>query len=307
MTKPAASQDNKSLESSAVQGPALMHAGLRPLRVSSVARLLHTSDRRRRLLALVTAYFDESGAEDRPVFAVAAFLSSERKWKRFDEEWRKELRRRRVSIFHMTDFESRWGEFKDKDWSNDDRTAFIAQLAHIIKNTIIIGVGHAVLLQDFRCVFCPDASGEELLRRAYVFLFHSCLDDFVTHLVPHLPPWDRRIACICEEREGVEGATVEKFQETRRRVPAWGEIFNITPTFASKEAFRPLQSADILAYEGYKHVTNQFLGDQALRPVRKLFTSLDKSRRLWMGYYTGPQLENVRRRLADGGQLWRVE
>lgn len=274
--------------------------------MASVAKLLHAKGCRRRMLAVVTAFFDESGAEDKPVFSVAGFVSSEKRWDRFDYHWEKELRKRDVSVFHMTDFENREGEFKDKDWTNQNRIEFIGQLAHIIKNTIIVGVGHAVLLDDFRTVFCPEVSSRETLKRAYVFLFHSCLDDLLIHLVPHLSRREH-IACICEERAGVEGATVEKFEETGRRAPEWKRVFQVTPLFAPKHAFRPLQSADILAYEGYKHVTNQFLTDEALRPARKLFTSLDRSKRLFMGYYNEARLQNVRRRLTEGGQLWRIE
>src|SRR2546422_412165 len=118
----------------------------RALPVAFTTRLLHAVESRLKALAVTTAYFDESGDHDKPVFSVAGFLSSDKRWRRFDQEWKKELRRRDVETLHMTDFETRHGEFKDKTWSNDERTAFIAQLAHIIKNTIMIGVGHAVLV-----------------------------------------------------------------------------------------------------------------------------------------------------------------
>lgn len=258
-----------------------------------MARLLHPPSSRKRMLAVVIGYFDESGAEDKPVFSVAGFVAGAGRWSRFEHHWNKELDRYDVDAFHMTDFECREGEFRDKDWTNEERTEFIRQLAHHIKNTVAVGVGYSVIVDDFRAVFCPQATPREVVKWAYVVLFTACLTQLVKVMVP--PLRGQRIGLVCEEREGVEGVTVDHVQRLKRGLRDWEKAFEGTPVFVPKGRFRPLEAADILAYEGYKHVTNQFLQDEALRPVRKMFTSLERTQRLFMGYFKRHQLEESRR------------
>jgi hypothetical protein len=62
----------------------------------------------------VTAYFDASGLpDDGSVLVVSGFVSSARRWARFDSEWSKILQDSGIRIFHMKEFAHSTGEFKN--------------------------------------------------------------------------------------------------------------------------------------------------------------------------------------------------
>ena len=105
--------------------------------VRQIARVAHPVSSRDKYLAMFIAYFDESGKErDHRAVALGAVIAPEKKWLEFEKKWNKVLRRHKVEVFHMTDFETRNGEFKNKSWSDDKRLSFITDLAAIVKNTI---------------------------------------------------------------------------------------------------------------------------------------------------------------------------
>jgi hypothetical protein len=43
-------------------------------------------------LAVLIAYFDESGSKDTPLVTMAGYLADERRWKRFERQWAKVLK-----------------------------------------------------------------------------------------------------------------------------------------------------------------------------------------------------------------------
>ncbi len=51
-----------------------------------------------------TAYFDASGKKDQPVMTVCGLVSTVKRWKAFDAEWRSLLSAHSIDCFHMTDF-----------------------------------------------------------------------------------------------------------------------------------------------------------------------------------------------------------
>jgi hypothetical protein len=50
-----------------------------------------------------------------------------------------------------------------------------------------------------------------------------------------------------------------------------------------KYAFRALPAADMMAYESFKYVTNAEFNEWQ-RPIRRLFTALNRTKRLAVGY-----------------------
>ena len=118
-------------------------------------------------------------------------------------------------------------------------------------------------------IMCPpDAQMHHVKRFAYGMLLTACLNDII--FMFHPPP-DEPVSVICEECAGVEGFAVEMFDSFKRRNNLEGRLGDIR--FMQKAAFRGLQAADILTYEGFKHITNTVVRAEQ-RPVRKLFTAL---------------------------------
>jgi hypothetical protein len=95
------------------------------------------------------AYFDESGhPADSSLLTVAALVAPEKAWTAFEGKWRRILRRYHVTVFHMTDYENRQGEFAG--WNIDKRIAFVSDFAAIIKNAIIYGVADSMPMPSWK-------------------------------------------------------------------------------------------------------------------------------------------------------------
>src|SRR5262245_1995850 len=83
--------------------------------------------RSRREVVMLVAYFDESGTHSGSlVTAVAGYVSTAPRWKRFAREWTEALGKANVDCFHMSEYESRKGVFAD--WSDKKRVAVIKRL-----------------------------------------------------------------------------------------------------------------------------------------------------------------------------------
>jgi len=63
------------------------------------------------------SYFDGSGDGNKPVQAVSGFVSTVKKWARFETEWNAILKANGISALHTTDYVSNAGEFTD--WRGD--------------------------------------------------------------------------------------------------------------------------------------------------------------------------------------------
>jgi len=233
----------------------------------------------------VIAYLDESGAHGGPddVFTVGGWVAREKRWARIESAWNARLGSR---VFHMTDFQSRRGDFAT--WPKEkQRIPLIAALADGIQGNEAFGTAHSVHLAPFKAIMCPpDVQMHHVKRFAYGMLLYGCLKDIIFMFDP---PSDEQVSVVCEECEGVEGFAATMFDDFKRQPSVDGRLGGLT--FMPKAAFRGLQAADMLAYEAFKHFTNTVVKAEQ-RPVRKLFTALKAKKRLAIAHTVE---ENIRR------------
>ena len=84
--------------------------------VSVCARLLHGALNVEKAMALLQAFFDESGTDGKsPVVAIAGYVGTEDDWVKVESNWLEALRRYGVRVFHMTHFMAQRGEFSLMD------------------------------------------------------------------------------------------------------------------------------------------------------------------------------------------------
>jgi hypothetical protein len=105
-------------------------------------------------MAMFTAYFDASGHPvDGKVLTVAGFVSTVKKWARFEGEWNAILDSEGIKIFHMTDFVASHGEFS-KGWKGqtDRRRLFIERLAACLKKNVNKSFRTTLLLDGYYAV-----------------------------------------------------------------------------------------------------------------------------------------------------------
>jgi hypothetical protein len=104
-------------------------------------------------IVMFTAYFDAAGKAHRPgMISIAGFVSDAKKWAQFEIEWGKILARESIALFHMADFVSSQGEFKEWKGQPDRRKKFIADLLACAKRYTNKAFGGAIVLRDYRRV-----------------------------------------------------------------------------------------------------------------------------------------------------------
>lgn len=219
------------------------------------------------------AFLDESGhPEDSSVVTVAAVVSDEQGWHTFEEQWAHTLQQYEIATFHMTDYESRRGEFSQ--WGRHEKKArhCITALSSIFSETMRFACVYSVSMADWQAVMQGKFEDRRLEKVGpWLPLFLTCLESiYTTPLIPN----DQHIACWFEENNLLKAPAREHFKEW---VPAEGFQDRLQSlTFSQKAAHLGFQAADMLAYEGRKHHLNQYV-QGLVRDERKLHKVLLRS------------------------------
>ncbi|MCM3873435.1 MAG: hypothetical protein ND895_22360 [Pyrinomonadaceae bacterium] len=231
------------------------------------------------LVVMLEAYFDESGTHgDRSdAVSVGGFLASREQWEAFSLEWKALLERESIKVFHRVDLECFQKEFKrENGWDEARRDRVVNEAQTIIGKHVQIGFVHSVIKSHYDEVITDDSVRRRLGRHYYTFCAQACM---------------RKIAVWAAFSSHNEA--ISYFFEDGAR--GSGELYQlmsrITKRKAVKAVFRyrglsffpkydetvdgvlfpgvvQLQSADLLAYEGFKLMENRFTGS-VRRPIRK--------------------------------------
>ena len=218
-----------------------------------------------RVLAMFSVYFDESGTNaDSPVVVVAGWISTDIQWERFSHEWEEVLRGAELTppVFHMTDFESRHGPYRD--WSEDKGLRILQRLQGLLRRRARQPIIAAVVKADY---VQAQAAGRTPTLSPYGFAVMECIKlvgkwadsshhhEPIAYFFEHGAP-NRGYVVAAMER-------VEVVPEFRRRF-RYGSWW-----FGFKDQILPLQAADFLAYEIYKESISGLLPTPRLRPMRR--------------------------------------
>jgi hypothetical protein len=257
-----------------------------------LARIAHPVSSRKKYLAVFIAYFDESGDPSQTgAFTLGGLVAKAWRWDAFEGKWSRILRRFNLPMFHMSEFESRQGIYASL--SNPERIELVATLAGIIKGTIEFGFSHSLVVKDWKKVIEPTiVNSYEQPRGHYIFLLQSCMEEIVRFI--SLPAGER-VACIFDRNGFMAGSAIKHFDDLVAR-QSWEGVFD-TITFGDKTRLIPLQAADMVAYEGYKHTVNQEV-ERSNRPERELFKNLLAARNIHVGWYGERNLQEFLRKVA---------
>jgi hypothetical protein len=272
------------------------HRGIRRGKELSIdAGALHPRTSRLRYIAVLRfrLYLDESGSQtDGPVFVVAGWISSEKKWRQFERAWQRALDDAGMKEFHATDFFSRRGKYKD--WSCEKHVQFSRRFTAIAETYTSAGVGRGVDLSAYRDLVLPEplfrvgTPHERFASR--LFCTRTCLEWIAEMMRPIIMPQGEQIAVIFEGGPGV-GETIEWCEYLRRHF-SWASLYS---SFTSgPKVFLPLQAADLLAHETWRCIKEHL--SPTGRPLRKSFQRLIKSKNVSINVGT-------RKRFIDGINL----
>lgn len=229
------------------------------------------------------AYFDESGThKGSPAIVIAGYLSSDKRWSKFQVRWKEILNEAEIEFFHMADYESRQGPYKN--WTDAKRIKVITQIIGAIKKRTEVGISTAIIRADYE-------KAKEKIGYPVVSAYSFCVFKALFHVemwadeFKHTEP----IAYVFEQGAGYQRELddmrrwIESNEEIKKRL-RWGSF-----TTADKRLLNPLQAADIHAFETYKEMDNFIVLQQEVRGLRKSMIELIKGERY---YGTFCSLEN---------------
>ncbi|HEX8274814.1 MAG TPA: hypothetical protein VF615_19430 [Longimicrobiaceae bacterium] len=207
-------------------------------------------------------YFDESGTHaGSPAIAVAGYISTVEQWSEFTVEWKEALDEFGMpdsAAFHMTDFVNRRKHFKG--WTEEERRGRLARLIQIINRHVIASIAIVIPGAAYAAVMSDKA--KRITGGAYGLAATACFMDAAALLEPTFPTV--RIAYAFESGAKGIGQIMKVFQENFNDPVQRAKLKLGGLTLAGKEV-APLQAADILAYEMFKHLPRQ-LGVESRRP-----------------------------------------
>jgi hypothetical protein len=221
-----------------------------------------------RIVYAVDFYFDESGIHaGSPAFVLAGYLATTSQWLAFEERWCSALTEFGVDCFHMHDLEQRTDRFKG--WSPETAIALQGKLIEIINHTVMIGICCGVSVADYQAatpaILHPD------IRFAYLLCFYECLLGIQHYM--EAKEHNEPVKFIFDQNEYC-GMLATVYHRLRKDLgsPAWmGGL-----SCEDRRIFIPLQAADLLAYEMFKHLTHRSV--EPWRKMRKSLGALNTSR-----------------------------
>jgi hypothetical protein len=217
-------------------------------------------------MAKLTVYCDDSGTDNNRVAVVAGYVGKVAQWDLFNKEWKKVLKAFRVKQMHRADLESLYGEFsRARGWNERRRKQFLIKLHRIIKRRTVFPIGSAIIKADFESVIPDDFKRK--FGGVYGWGAHECIAMLRVWCEKSCRQHTEPINWIFEagtKGHGQVGKMLEELYRDQKERVKWriGDW-----SFNGKEDV-PLQSADVLAYELFKHAENQVVDDGRKRGVR---------------------------------------
>lgn len=202
------------------------------------------------LHAMIFTYLDDSADKRREkYFAAGGLIGGEDQWATFDIRWLDETRELKEP-FRSTDCETQHGQFEN--WPKPKCDGLMKALVGLIRWYHLSAFASIVPIADYRAVF-PDAAEFDPYYLA------------VTHTIVNMGTIGERAQQSVKlwfERGPTSGRTLEIYQDLCN-VRTWSAAWRLSNINFGSKQLCPLQAADLVAREAFKHMDN--LG---VRPTR---------------------------------------
>ena len=202
------------------------------------------------------AYLDESGThQGSPICVMSGYMSRVENWCKFQPHWQEALRKKHVKVFHAFDCEEGTGEFAG--WKTKKKNRLRKELAVPLKHFGVYAVSVAVVIADYEKVFLPAVAPSllKVFRKPYMFCFRACVELCVNRL-KSIPPEKRggplKLQFVFDRNSEMRKIAVSYFWDIIEAY-GWGDLV-VAIDFANKADAVPLQGADFLTNESFKHL-----------------------------------------------------
>jgi len=245
------------------------------------------------LLAMFTVYFDDSGTHPGSDIAVAAcYISTDRCWTEFVKAWDDARWEEGFEVFHMAEFAAKReaGHEPFCRWDNGKKRHVYGRLAKIINENKWVGIAAAIPKKSYDLV--PERHREYHGRTHYAFAVRACLQriarwrkNFEIKLpMQFIFDWTEKGLPVRVEIEDIWG------RGGLLRYPKWEQEYGMQVdgcNFERKEKFKPLQAADILAWQMNNHIRRVMpLGCDDSTLLHDGFRILREDQHMDMGFFT---------------------
>jgi hypothetical protein len=202
------------------------------------------------MIMFAEAYFDESGTDaGSPVVCVAGYLFEKDQCLRMDAEWKAALEAAGISHFHMVECAQGVGKFARK--SKAERIEIESRLIGIIKRRACVGIVCSVCPEDY-LHFVPGAKD---FGGAYQLLLSWCIVAVSTWVAKH--DYQGEIAYFFEAGHALEAHANASMIKLRNTPALKHGCRYRSHLFIGKNDARPIQAADLLAWQWHREWINE--------------------------------------------------
>lgn len=220
---------------------------------------------------LVEAYFDESGSHDgSPVLCVAGYLFKKEDCIKLDVEWKNVLDHYKLPYFRMSECAHGNGAFSDL--SKDKRISAQKRMINLIKANMAYGFSVSLEMK-----FAHLISKNAFIKSPYTLCCYWCLQAMRNWANDNDYKGD--IAYFFESGHKSQGEANWVMNEIFNMPELKHEYRYANHSFADKAKVRPLQCADILAWQWHKYVKERMKGKEKCRA--DLFSLLEVQHFTW--------------------------
>jgi hypothetical protein len=230
-----------------------------------------------RILAMFTAYMDESGDAKSQLVTLSCLVGWQTAWESIEEHWRQMLEKKNselkldnrplISRYHATDCANYYNEFQK--WTPEEQRQFTREIIEIFKKHNLVITSYTLSLNDLREVF-PEAAekGREkelahviLLNHLVVYMSEKVLDD---------PRWCGDPLMVIHDWSEHNAVLVDAFGHLKddTKLKHHDKLATIAPM--TWQQCLLLQPADFIAYENFKIVERSKAG----KPVHVSFQKI---------------------------------
>jgi hypothetical protein len=202
---------------------------------------------------MIQAYIDETGTDEQAkIVAMVGFVSSYKRWRKFDREWNEVLNppdeinpptKRRV--FHATDCMGKDGHRAFADWSKEKRNLLVDSLIPIARRRTLFAFGSAFSVHDYKSIV-PTWIKKKWTHPYYLCFFHlaNLLD---MNRAEFTFPKDEKIAFTIAHKPKFVGLMTSLYDEVKENTSIGSILGKMTPHGEPAEDI-PIQSADLICY-----------------------------------------------------------
>lgn len=225
------------------------------LQIRDLARLVHDKSNPWKLMALLRAFFDESGLHGKsPITGIAGFIGPSEEWEAVEVAWGAELERFRettghkINVYHATDCNS--GEGPCFGIKNEIRESYNSSLARTLIGFTKIK-GFAVSIETEAWNRLASNQFKERYKSPYQLCAENCFQQIGNY--SRVVADNNPVALTFAEHNSYSRNISEVFSHYLSN-KTWANIKSLS--FVSPADCICLQSADMISYESFRYWKN---------------------------------------------------